>query len=389
MSSKIISKFKKSWKTILLALGITVLLQVADYFITNATYPVLDNLDPLVVLDFVRKGEPKDSDILYIDVGLDKELVPVIDELGDTIGNTPISNRRLIADFLNLLKNINYTYIFIDLRFEKGTESNHDSILFSAMSNLDRFSFSTHRGMESLVPDSLSQHAAYSDFRGNYKDGFTRYEFFQSGKESSALRMYTTITGEKINKRGSIYLINGDLAYNMLFVPFYRNDAESLGEGGLEKYFNLGYELKNDNLRSEILKKAEGKIIVIGDFENDKHQTYMGEVPGPLITVRAYQILKKGNIKFSWTCFAIISFIYFLILFELLVNYNLNDKICNIIKIKSNGIAYLISFISWGFLLAVVKLTLYAIFGLAFVAWLPALVFSTISFVNGFRRFKE
>lgn len=193
-----------------------------------------------------------------------------------------------------------------------------------------------------------------------------------------------------MSKRGSLYYNDSELAYNMLFIPFYRNDTEPLGENGQEKYYYLGYEMKKDSLLSDIINNdVEGKIVVIGDMENDKHTTYMGNVPGPLLTVRAYQMLEKTGAKFSWWCFGITSVIYLLILYVLLVNVNLNDKICNVIKIKSRFLVYLISLIGWGLILEVVKISLYVLFHLVFTAWLPALVFSTISFINSYRDYTE
>ena len=184
--------------------------------------------------------------------------------------------------------------------------------------------------------------------------------------------------------KGIMYIENGHLAYNMVFPTFYRNDTEHYGEKGREKYHNLGFELRRDS--DALVSSARNHIVVIGDFENDKHQTYMGDVPGPLLTVRTYQALKKGVHRFSWICFGIMSAVYFLILYLLLGKYDLNYKICKVLNIKSKGLVFLMSFIGWGFILAIVKLTLYAVFSIVFVAWLPALVFSAVSYFNEYKQ---
>ncbi|MCH5242726.1 MAG: CHASE2 domain-containing protein [Muribaculaceae bacterium] len=369
---------------------LTILLQVADYFLSNFTYPIFDSLNIIIIKDFItQKGDAPDKEFIYFNVGLDKELIPVKDEFGDTIGKTPITDRKLLTDFLTLLKDSDYKYIFLDIRFDDGTHSQNDSSLFKIMESLDRFSYSTHRDKEPLITSSLSRKGAYSDFRGYYRDGFIRYEFLQDGKESSALRMYSTLNGNNMSKKGPFYFNDSSLAYNMFFIPFYRNDTELLGENGLEKYHYLGYEMSKDSLLSDIVRDIKGKIVVIGDFENDKHTTYMGNVPGPLLTVRAYQMLEKTGAKFSWVCFGITSVIYMLILYVLFVNINLNDKICNIIRIKSRFFVYLISLIGWSLILGLVKIALYSWFHLAFTAWLPALVFSTVSYINSYRVYIE
>lgn len=370
---------------ILLALGIMVVLQVADYFITNASYPLLDSLDSVMVYDYFTKNHrPEDDDILYLDVAHDKKLVPAIDEWGDTIGVTPITNRKILADFLQLIKDEPYRHIFLDIRFEEGTECEDDSLLFATLSRMRDLNFSNHRGIETFVPDSLLNKSGYSDYRGNFRDGFTRYEIIQDNKPSSALKIYSDLDSSYIKKSGPLYFDNGKLSYNMIFVPLYLNDTRHEGIKGEEKFHYLGFRMKN--MPEELKEMAKDRIIVIGDFENDTHQTYIGDVPGPLLTVRAYQAMHKGIHHFSWVCFSIISAIYFLILFFLLGNYDLNDKICKLLRIKSKTLVFILSFIGWGFILGTVKLTLYAIFGFAFVAWLPALIFSSISMINEYRK---
>ncbi|MCH5224667.1 MAG: CHASE2 domain-containing protein [Muribaculaceae bacterium] len=369
-----------------MALLIVVAMQVADYFITNFSYPLLDAVDSIMIYDFFNKnGDAPDSEIFYANVGYDKKLIPVKDEFDDEIGKTAITDRKLLAEYLDLIRDAGYKYIFLDIRFEEGTESEDDSLLFSTLAKTERLAFSLHNDLISFVPDSLLHKGAYSDYRGNFRDGFIRYELLQNNHESSAWRLYSELDGgHEMTSRGISYFDNGNLAYNMVFPSFYRNDTEHEGEMGREKYHYLGFELNTDS--KALLEGAKDRIVVIGDFENDKHQTYMGEVPGPLLTIRTYQALKKGVHRFSWICFGITSAVYFCILYLLLGKYDINNKICKALKIKSKGLVFVISFIGWGFLLASVKLTLYAIFDIVFVAWLPALVFSTVSYINQYSK---
>ena len=367
---------------LLMSLLIVMLMQVADYFITNFSYPLLDSIDTIMIYDYFNKsGDAPDSDIYYANVGLDKKLIPVKDEFDDVIGKTAITDRKLLSEYLKLIREAGYKYIFLDIRFEEGTESEDDSLLFATIADTERLSFSLHKDIGSIVPDSLIHKGAYSDYAGNFRDGFIRYELLQNNHESSAWRLYSALDGgHDMTRKGLSYSDNGHLAYNMVFPSFYRNDTEHEGEMGREKYHYLGFELSRDS--NELIEGAKDRIVVIGDFENDKHQTYMGEVPGPILTVRTYQALKKGVHRFSWICFGIMSVLYFCILYILLGKYDLNYKICKKLKIKSKGLIFVMSFIGWGFLLAAVKLTLYAVFGIVFVAWLPALVFSAVSYFN-------
>lgn len=375
---------------ILIAVLVMVVMQVADYFITNSTYPVFDSISTQMAFDYVdRKGEAPDSNIMYVNVGLDKDLVPFTDEFGDTIGKVAVTDRKLLAEFLNLIKDSGYKYIYLDIRFEEGTRSNNDSLLFSLLEEMPRLTFSTHRDMETIVPPELDRKSAYSDYRGFHRNGFTRYEYLQDGKESAALRMYREIYGDSLYQKGPAFFMGKNLSYNMLFIPFYTNDTSDLGEEGKIKFPYLSSHLLKNYTAEEIRQMAKGKIVVIGDFVNDIHNTYIGNVPGPVLAVRAFQVLEKGSNRFSWVAFSIISAVYILILYFLLGDYNLNEQICRLIKIKSNLLAYLLSLIGWGLVLGGIKLALYAIFGIAFVAFIPAFVFSTVSFVKGYLKFNR
>ena len=72
---------KNILKRIIFALGIVMVLQVADYFIANITYPLLDSVDPLMILDYYnKKGDAPDKDVVFVNVGYDKSLVTALED---------------------------------------------------------------------------------------------------------------------------------------------------------------------------------------------------------------------------------------------------------------------------------------------------------------------
>ena len=383
---KIIGKtaIKSFNKRILLALLITLLLQIADYFASNISYPLLDSTDSLMWFDFLTKRgvNPSDTNVMYVNMGLDKTLAPIIDEFGDTIGNVAISDRKKLATFLDMIKDARYKYVFLDIRFEKGIVTQDDSCLFSVIAGMKNLVYSTHRDMEDSTPEILWKNRGFSDYRGNFKDGFTRYEYLQDGEPSAPLKIFTSIKGTELIEKNGLYFQDGDLAFNMKFIPFYKNDAEEFGDKGLVKYPYLGSQIFSQFNPEEIKKMAEGKLVVIGDFINDMHQTYMGEVPGPVIGVRAYQSIEQDGLKFSWLCFSITSVIYFFILYNLLGKNDINDLICSALRIKKPIVKYIVSLLGWGFILSAVKIILYLWLHISFIVLLPTLVFSTISLIN-------
>lgn len=66
------------------------------------------------------------------------------------------------------------------------------------MQSMNNLVFSNHRDIEPLVPESLESKSAFADYRGNFKDGFSRYEFIQDGHESVALRLFHDLDSGKM-----------------------------------------------------------------------------------------------------------------------------------------------------------------------------------------------
>jgi len=57
-----------------------------------------------------------------------------------------------------------------------------------------------------------------------------------------------------------------------------------------------------------------GKYVLIGDFDEDLHGTYIGDVPGPMLSFISYKFLKDGKHIFSIPLFLLLLLIYTTIL---------------------------------------------------------------------------
>lgn len=118
----------------------------------------------------------------------------------------------------------------------------------------------------------------------------------------------------------------------------------------------------------------DGKIVLVGDFDNDVHSTFTGDVPGPLLSYYAYRALAAGDHKVNFGLYIFLAAIYFGIALTLLGKMPLR------IHVKRPFLLLALSFVSWGVILWALKIVLFITCSLDFCATLPAAAFSIISF---------
>lgn len=364
------------YRQIAAASTIAVLLVLADYFSSNMSYPLLDSSDSLAPYAYLwDKDDGAFDDILCANVALDKELVTVCDEFGDSAGRAAITDRGTLLRFLEIADSSRYRYIFLDIRFEQGFDTPHDSALFACIKSMPRVVFSTHRGLEDdIIDPALAAKSAYADYRHKRQAGFSRYEFLQDGHESVALRMYRELDGGDIHPTLLGHADRGRLCHNMLFVPIPVSATEIYGPDGEIRYPYLGSQLLGKYSAGELRGLMDGKIVLVGDFDNDVHGTFTGDVPGPLLSYYAYRALAAGDHKVNFGLYIFLAAIYFGIALTLLGKMPLR------IHVKRPFLLLALSFVSWGVILWTLKIVLFITCSLDFCATLPAAAFSIISF---------
>lgn len=358
------------------AIIIAMLLVVADYIMSNASYPLLDSSDSLAPYAYLLDPEDgPDDEIVCVNVAYDKELTTVRDEFGDSLGSVAITNRSTLLRFLDLASNSAYRYIFLDIRFEDGLETENDSALFARIKSMPRLVFSTHRGLEDDISDpALRAKSAYADYRHKRLSGFSRYEFIQDDQESVALRMYRELDGGEIHSCPLGYADKGRLCHNTLFISLPLSATDAYGPDGEILHPHLGSQLMVKYSAAELQQLLDNKIVLIGDFENDLHSTFIGDVPGPLLSYYAYLALHQGNHRVNYWLYVFLFAIYFGITLTLFGRMPLK------IKVKRPLLVLALSFVGWGLVLCSLKIALFLLLSLDFCATIPAAVFSLISF---------
>lgn len=285
----------------LFSAALSLFILFASYLISNVSIPVPDEMSVLRDLDIVKEigGWNTDSipeEVLLVNVAYDKQLIDFYKH-DIPVGKVAITDRGKLLDFLQQAKEANnYRYIMLDVFFEQGYESEQDSALFPLIASMDRIVISTHQNAQ-LQDSILYSKAANADYTITWQEtSFVHYQFLRNDTLTVPLQMYKDMTGESITKKGWFFFSNDRLCLNGITLKLpIRVSEDYTEEEGLGRYnmLNLGVDLL-DTLTS-VAADIDGKIVVVGDFENDVHDTYLGSQPGSLICLNAYYALVRGD----------------------------------------------------------------------------------------------
>ena len=75
------------------------------------------------------------------------------------------------------------------------------------------------------------------------------------------------------------------------------NNAQNSTGPTQSNHINLGEELLQPSQNNIIEVAAKDKYVIIGDFKNDRHDTYMGLRPGSMIMYRTLKVLEEDRLQ--------------------------------------------------------------------------------------------
>ena len=351
---------------VVIAVFLALITCVRMYFVENQQSNLKEDAWLFFFLDRLNKAKEVElqDTAFFINVSYDIQLVPE-NPKRPADGYVAITDRQKLLRFLQKIErdSIDYKYILMDVRFEKGYETEYDDSLFAQIQRMPRLVIASHQrndaGGEYEIADSiLLEKCGMSDYN-QYAivTNFSRYTFLQEGKPSIALKMYDDLhhdgTSIKQWRNQPVYYTDRHLCFNspMMYLSGtvlsfedyimqqFAIDEEQMqnGESGVEAetakldakqdryyfYMNLGGDFVNNEVRKD--KKwngdLENKVIIVANFEDDVHDTYVGKVSGAYITWMAYQYLCNGNHVLSWG-FVLLNFFCYVFIFWFLFFIN-------------------------------------------------------------------
>lgn len=403
--------------TALLTCGVSYCLENQQSNLNEAAW-VFHFLDRL----FDEKPVEQTDTVCFINVSCDRQLVPISPQKLYQ-GYNIITDRQKLLRFLQRIErdSIEYKYILMDVRFEKGFETEYDDSLFAQICRTPRLVIAGHQSNDSggeyeIADSSLLEKCGMSDYNQySIVTNFSRYTFLQAGKPSIALKMYDELrhqeTSVKQWRNWPVYYTDGHLCINspMMYLSgtvlnfedymmLQISQEEERMQNGLETgmeaesaklepeqnnyyfYHNLGGDFVNpfnNNWKSDL----NNRIIIIANFEDDLHDTYVGKVSGAYITWMAYQYLCDGRHVLSWD-FLLLNFLCYMLIFLFL--FYLNNVATKPEYVNNAGDQLLFSILRWigslG-LLYLLTLILYHFMKIRFNMTIPVLAITVLNFI--------
>lgn len=251
------------------------------------------------------------KDFIFINLAHEKELIPLEEQLGNEV----ITDREKLTHFFQITqRNPNAAQFILCDVFLKG-KSEHDSLLLESITGNSKLVFPTHfDSYNSLLIPDLKVPYAIADYKST-KENFFKFKIKQNDSIATVpIYMYHQLFNPKKNNNDGYFFSYGQLSFNSIII---NQDIESkdLFDTGFYPVINLS-ELLILPEKVIIDEFLAGKIIVMGDFENDLHETISGKQPGSLILVNVYLSLVKGYqyMKWQWLLFLYLSLFVFSIL---------------------------------------------------------------------------
>ncbi|MBQ9639165.1 MAG: hypothetical protein IJV22_06390 [Bacteroidales bacterium] len=363
--------------------GISLLVAVGllglDYAASNSKYRLFENERMGMFCRLERwtnswREHDECKGALFVDVSNAKHVV----SLGGTATSPQrevITDPQIILEFLQKVDTLPYAFLFLDIQFQRDSLTPWDTLLADKLLHMHDIAIAKNEEETPFIDASLRNIAFATSYTIKPYDNRCRYyEIEQEEGESVAWEMYRhTIrshTGHihKLWHWSSLYCEDKTPITNYLPLTFHINSD-------IYPYqYNIEDLLNNSNIwnRFKDICAARKSHIIVGDFKNDTHWSYIGMQSGPMNHWLAFQALCKR--KHHWLGWYLIIPLLTYFLFALLIMRGHSRNTAT--RIKQPALRLLLSFVSFGTLTALMTAIIYVAFDRIYSFALPAMVFT-------------
>lgn len=374
-------------KKIAILVLLSLVLLIVSYLLGNRNKPSSGETAENKLSEWLRKDVLKwpstleqETDFIQINTSYDKQLIPKYDNDGFEEGTIAVTDRTKLTEFLLAARRIGtYRYIIVDLDLSQTDNMIEDSALTAANRKLCETLLSMERVIVAKGLDSDGEPMPLMDNRLDDMAGLVFYvrTLFESDMvsipmiyhnwKSAALIMAEQTDGHHLWHWGPFYFDNKRPCRKKVFPDNYTY----ISNNQRVPYENLGADILSDT--SLLSSRIENKIVIIGDFENDIHDTFIGSRPGSTIILDTYySILHNRHIVcLGWVIFL---FLFYSVLGYFMFYHPIFDtsKWCK-------GLRFISSFVSYTLIFIIIKITVYYWLHIDYNIVIPTLWFGIVA----------
>lgn len=243
--------------------------------------------------------KPAADAFLYVDVANSKSLIEVVDPLfGEYTGysNLAITDRAQLAEFLTAIRvyGKEVPLVLMDIFF--ANPSPQDSFLQAALDSLPfpAVGAANYQAMVDTQPSPINLPRGVGMYL-SVDENFMKYPlFFEDTLPTLPLVALQQSEGVSSSNKGWGARLNGRRSLSNPIIDF-KIRPHDFDIDHRYSLYDMGSLLFQFTFwdEADIRQLFRGKTIVIGDFQNDSHQTVFGTVPGPMIVHNAYLTLQE------------------------------------------------------------------------------------------------
>lgn len=310
---------------------------------------------------FKIDDDPPGKNYMFINLAYEKALIP----REDALGNEVITDRNKLATFFKIIQRHQKEIPFVVCDVMLKGSSENDSLLQEAVKGLDNLVLPAQIGQDGKAEKlAINVPSAIADYK-TVSGGFLKFKLFQHDSvKTLPVFLYEKLSKHQISTKNGMYFDNQQLMMNSMIIDYQIRPFE-LFEGG--EYPVVGLSelllLPENVIVNDFLKN---RMVIMGDFNNDVHETLFGTTPGTLILLNVFLTLTQGGHIMSiwWICFLLVAYTLFSRLMLFRNNEEAGNNRITTIKLFIQSVSFLIvlsivSYLFFGHHIQILIISLY------------------------------
>ena len=301
-------------KKITLTLGHSLILMALHLVYFNLNWSLPLEYEMMMMLNKTEsfiggQGRFDKQDYLFINTAYDQVLIKAETEYEDT-GTIAIADRNMLAMLFDKMVEFDnkHQYILCDLFFDQPSIA--DSCLNNSLKKIKKIIAPTEydKARKQLIVPKINIQVAQADYV-TYEGLVSKVRLYAEDSRSKTLPliMYEDRNDIKVKTKTLGMFYDGDYIPRSVY-PRYFFDAETIKQH--EMRLKHVVDILHINGKAFYESALRGKIIIIGNFTSDRHNTFVGPMPGSLVLFNTYLTLQAGYhmLGVRWLFFALLAF---------------------------------------------------------------------------------